>query len=438
MTRSSNPRDVPRPTGRDSQAQISSSPRGPQDSQEHVAVSSIPISHEAKTLRRSVQLDVPAAWLDTLLITSNTLPVEGGEAGVVHAILETLAALLPEWGVGACHVDMTPETAGQRVTKLVPPGEEHRSVGVDPTRLFPGYANERVYDVEGNCAGTTLHIASDDPSTIDERIPANMLMLRAAQVLQRGLVQARRHVASERAANDLRKLSSHMVQAEKLASLGQIAAGVVHELNNPLTSIVAYTDYLTRRAQARGDADDLERLRRVNESAGRMLRFTRDLVTYARPSSETPVSVSMQTVIDQALAFCEHVLDAAGAAVERRYAASLPEVLGMPEQLAQVFVNLVTNACHAMPRGSGRLVVSTRVDGASVTVIVEDNGHGITADSLPQIFAPFFTTKTDGKGTGLGLSIVKNILESHGGEIHAEAALPTGTRFVVTIPARGR
>jgi two-component system NtrC family sensor kinase len=265
-----------------------------------------------------------------------------------------------------------------------------------------------------------------------------MLVLRAAQVLQRGLHQARKYAAAERSATDLRKLNSHMVQAEKLASLGQIAAGVVHELNNPLTSIVAYTDYLSRRAQARGDADDLERLRRVNESAGRMLRFTRDLVTYARPSSEVPVPVQVQTVIDQALAFCEHVLDGAGAQVERRYATGLPAVQGMPEQLAQVFVNLVTNACHAMPQGSGRLVVTTRAEDGSVLVLVEDNGHGIPNENLQAIFAPFFTTKTDGRGTGLGLSIVKNILEGHGGEIHAECVVPAGTRFVLKIPTLAR
>jgi two-component system, NtrC family, sensor kinase len=433
MTRSSNPRDTSNPPARESQAQISSSG-------ERVAVSSIPISHEAKTLRRSIVLDVPAAWLDTLLITSNTLPIESGEAGVVDAIVETLAALLPEWGVGACHVDATHGigVTGQKVYKCVPAGEEHRSVGVDPARLFPGYVHERVYDVEGNGAGTTLHIASDDPATTDERTATNMLVLRAAQVLQRGLHQARKYAAAERSATDLRKLNSHMVQAEKLASLGQIAAGVVHELNNPLTSIVAYTDYLSRRAQARGDADDLERLRRVNESAGRMLRFTRDLVTYARPSSEVPVPVQVQTVIDQALAFCEHVLDGAGAQVERRYATGLPAVQGMPEQLAQVFVNLVTNACHAMPQGSGRLVVTTRAEDGSVLVLVEDNGHGIPNENLQAIFAPFFTTKTDGRGTGLGLSIVKNILEGHGGEIHAECVVPAGTRFVLKIPTLAR
>jgi two-component system, NtrC family, sensor kinase len=227
-----------------------------------------------------------------------------------------------------------------------------------------------------------------------------------------------------------------MVQAEKLASLGQLAAGVVHELNNPLTSIVAYTDWLIRKAGPNGDADSLERLRRIGESASRILRFTRDLVAYARPSSEVPVPVSIHNVIDQALAFCEHVLAEHSARVERSFADSVPPVRGMPEQLAQVFVNLFTNACHAMPDDGGVLSVGSVLseDGAKVCILVEDNGHGVASEHLTAIFTPFFTTKGDGKGTGLGLSIVKNILDNHGAEIRAERSSLGGARFVLVFP----
>jgi signal transduction histidine kinase len=231
-----------------------------------------------------------------------------------------------------------------------------------------------------------------------------------------------------------------MVQAEKLASLGQIAAGVVHELNNPLTSIVAYTDYLLRKSQQNGgDPDDAERLRRIGESATRMLRFTRDLVTYSRPSQQRPVPMQISTVVERALAFCEHVLAEAGVTVERRLDPE-PQVFGMPEQLAQVLVNLITNACHAMPPADGKLTVITRYEAtgegphARVAIVVEDNGHGITPEHLPSIFVPFFTTKTEGRGTGLGLSIVKNIIEQHEGDIWAEPGdSGVGTRFVILL-----
>jgi signal transduction histidine kinase len=185
-----------------------------------------------------------------------------------------------------------------------------------------------------------------------------------------------------------------------------------------------------------GDPDSLERLRRIGESASRILRFTRDLVTYARPSSEVPVPVSVHTVIEQSLAFCEHVLAQHGAKVERRFTDDAPAVRGMHEQLVQVFVNLFTNACHAMPPDGGRLRVRTELslDGLFLAVYVDDNGHGIATEHQAQIFAPFFTTKVDGLGTGLGLSIVKNILDNHGAEIRAESSDSGGARFVLVFP----
>jgi two-component system NtrC family sensor kinase len=382
-------------------------------------------------------VELPPRWIERLFVATCELPTDDGEEAVTRSVLETIASILPEHGVGAC---LILAEGRQQVIKLTPHGEEHRGAGMNPTRLFPGYSQERVADVEGDGTGASLHIACDDSACDDDRAPVARFVSRAAIVLKRGLFLARKSTEAKEAAAELRALNSHMVQAEKLASLGQIAAGVVHELNNPLTSIVAYTDYLTRKALAKGDAadpDDIERLRRIGESAGRMLRFTRDLVTYSRPSSEIAVPVTIHNVIDQALAFCEHVVAEVGARVERRFGDGIPQVRGMPEQLAQVFVNLVTNACHAMPLGTGVLIVVTEStdNGKSVRIVVADNGHGIAGDHLTRVFAPFFTTKGEGRGTGLGLSIVKNIVENHSGQIHAERAVEGGTRFVLVLPA---
>jgi signal transduction histidine kinase len=235
-------------------------------------------------------------------------------------------------------------------------------------------------------------------------------------------------------------MSAHMVQAEKLASLGQIAAGVVHELNNPLTSIVAYTDYLIRKVSARKDAnepasiDESDRLARIADSARRMLRFTRDLVSYARPSSEVPVPVSMHLVIDQAIAFCEHVIADAQVTIGRVFAPHLGLVRGKPEQLAQIFVNLITNACHAMTPGGGTLTITTHDDGESIEITVTDTGHGIAPEHIAHVFTPFFTTKTSGAGTGLGLAIVKSIVDGHGAKIRVTSAAGEGATFTITLP----
>jgi two-component system NtrC family sensor kinase len=426
------------------------------ETSDRVTVSSVPISRESLVTMTGA-VDVEAAWLDRLVVAACEMPVAEGETAIVQFMVRSLGEIFPECGVGACLVpapsgpdappsssEMRPDVARtlpvpveQQLFKYVPEGEEARGVGMDPTRLFPGFAYERVLDVEAS----TLHLASDDPQLEDDDSPMMHVVRRAALAMGRGLGLARGHAKATADARDLRALNSHMVQAEKLASLGQIAAGVVHELNNPLTSIVAYTDWLIRKQAANaggGDPDSLERLRRIGESASRILRFTRDLVAYARPSSEVPVPVSVHTVIEQALAFCEHVLAQHGAQVARRFAEAVPPVRGMHEQLVQVFVNLFTNACHAMPADGGALIVSSALsdDGLRLAIFVEDNGHGIAPDQMTQIFAPFFTTKVDGRGTGLGLSIVKNIMDNHGAEIRAERSDGGGARFVLSFPVQ--
>ena len=169
-------------------------------------------------------------------------------------------------------------------------------------------------------------------------------------------------------------------------------------------------------------------------------RFTRDLVSYARPSSDVAVPVVLHGVIDQALAFCEHVIAEAGATIERKFGADVLTVRGMPERLTQVFVNLVTNACHAVGsegRAGGRIVIATQAiaGGRRVRIVIEDTGHGILPEHIEQVFAPFFTTKGQGRGTGLGLSIVRNIVDAHGGSIKVESCAPGGTKFTLELPA---
>jgi PAS domain S-box-containing protein len=242
--------------------------------------------------------------------------------------------------------------------------------------------------------------------------------------------------------SDVQRLEQQIIHAEKLATLGQLAAGVLHELNNPLTSITVYSEYLLGKGKRAGaDPSDLEKLGRIVESAARMTKFTRDLVTYARPASELPAPVSMIEVLEQSLGFCEHVLDEAGVLVERSYAQDLRPVQAVRGQLHQIFVNLITNASQAMSADQRRaqsselprpkLSVALEGRGDFVVVRIADNGPGIPAENLARIFEPFFTTKGEGKGTGLGLSIVRNLVEQHGGTIsvesRAEAARATAT-----------
>jgi signal transduction histidine kinase len=243
-------------------------------------------------------------------------------------------------------------------------------------------------------------------------------------------------IAIGRDLTEIRALEQRIIHAEKLATLGQLAAGVVHELNNPLTSISVYSDYLLKQAEGSHTTPaDVVKLRRIHDSADRILRFTRELLAYARPTPEEPRLIALPDTIQRALDFCDHLIKEHGVMVAVSIEDDLPPVLGVAGQLQQVLVNLITNACHAMPQGVGQLRLSAEVaPSGELELGVADNGAGISPDHLARIFEPFFSTKGEGHGTGLGLSIVRNIMELHGGNILVDSVLGQGTRFRLRFP----
>jgi signal transduction histidine kinase len=402
----------------------------------------VPVGDAEPSAPRSRIPDVvPNAWLDRLFHLVLELPVAAGEHAVVEAMVDGVAAILPRYAVGACFIVSSGASAGQQtVLRRFPQRALAGANGMDPTRVFPGLSHEYVASIPAS-EGSTLHLASDEEDLDGPVAPAAHLVDRAVAALGRALEHARTMESLRASRPDTSAFHERMVQADKLATFGQIAAGLVHELNNPLTSIVAYSDYLIRQASgadgaATRDPADVERLRRISESANRMLRFTRELVGYSRPSTGSVGPVALHHVIDQAVAFCEHVLSAAGVRVERTYPDELLTVSAVSEQLVQVFVNLLTNASQAARSQGGKVVLRTAADGNSprVRIEIEDDGTGIAPEHLQHIFVPFFTTKGDKHGTGLGLSIVKSIVESHGGEIRVESEVGKGTRFLLQLP----
>jgi signal transduction histidine kinase len=368
-----------------------------------------------------------------LLRLSLNLPIDVEIEQLTGEFAEGLSTILPACAIGACIVSSSgfPKVVVSRL-----PVGLALNVGRDPTRLFPGFHDERSFELSDGATSSTLHLASSLQTLSPLQIQIGS---QAAQVLAAAVRRARQYHRAEESAHSIRKLEAQVIQNEKLASLGQIVAGVVHELNNPLTSIIAYVDYLKRKAAAReatGDREDeLERLRRIGEAAARILNFSRDLVAYARPAADVPGSVRIQEVVEKALIFCEHELKGAQIRIARQFEAQLPPVRGMAGQLTQVFVNLFTNAAHAMA-GGGELHIHIHANRAqhALTVEVSDTGTGIDEDDLPQIFEPFFTTKSDGRGTGLGLSIVRGIVDAHGGTIHAASGVGEGTVFSLSLP----
>jgi PAS domain S-box-containing protein len=234
------------------------------------------------------------------------------------------------------------------------------------------------------------------------------------------------------------QLQQQIVRAERLATLGELAAGVVHELNNPLTSITVYAEYLVRKLEAQGaETADLEKLRRIGASAQRILRFSRDLVQYARPSGKEREPVDLASVVRQSASICEHLVERGGIELGIDLDPELPAIQAVAGQLEQVLINLITNAVHAVENG-GKVVVRARRDGqASVVLEVADSGPGVPAEDRERVFEPFFTTKPDGKGTGLGLPIVRNIVEQHRGQISIDRSDLGGAAFRVVLPIGG-
>lgn len=387
--------------------------------------SEIPITH-----RQAVRHDLPIEWVDGLLIASCAIRPEATPREAVEALVAVAVELIPD---AAIAVRFSDGSGGQTIVRRSP--REGSADATDPQRLFPELAHERLVPLTMD-EGTTLHFGSDDESCFSGQGLTEGFIDRFAMSVGAALRNARLHETSRKQRAEVAELEAQVIQSSKLASLGQVAAGIVHELNNPLTSIIAYSGYLHGKAQ-RGGADpaDIERLARIKEAADRILAFSRDLVAYSRPSSTEPVPVSINEVVERALVFCDHVLEELHVEVERDLG-DVGDVLGISSQLTQVFVNLFTNAAHAMREEGGRLAIKTELleSADAVRISIRDEGHGISDANLERIFDPYFTTKPDGLGSGLGLSIVRNIVVSHGGKIRARAHPLKGAVFEVELP----
>ena len=241
-------------------------------------------------------------------------------------------------------------------------------------------------------------------------------------------------VLSGRDVTDMKRLEEQLIQAEKLAAMGQMLAGVAHELNNPLTAVLGVTELLRERAPA--DESFRRQLELTHRQARRAARIVQNLLEFSRPASPQKKPLDLSNIIDRTLQLHEHSLRRNHIEVEFRPESGLPSVVGDANQLIQVFLNLVTNAEQAIRevRDSGRIQIRVTQGGGRLGVTIQDDGVGIRPEALPRIFDPFYTTKRPGGGTGLGLSICMSIVREHGGTIQAEALPAGGSAFKLFLP----
>ncbi len=241
-------------------------------------------------------------------------------------------------------------------------------------------------------------------------------------------------IISGRDVTELKRLEEQLIQAEKLAAMGQMLAGVAHELNNPLTAILGVTELLRER-QGLEEATRRQ-LDLTHRQARRAARIVQNLLEFSRPAAPQKKLLDVNSLIDRTLQLHEHSLRRNNIEVDFQPYNALPTITGDANQLIQVFLNLISNAEHAIRevRETGRIQIRIGRVGKHTTVTVQDDGVGILPEALPRLFDPFYTTKRPGGGTGLGLSICMSIIREHGGSINAETFPAGGSAFTVFLP----
>ena len=231
----------------------------------------------------------------------------------------------------------------------------------------------------------------------------------------------------------LKETQEQLVQKEKLASVGQLAAGVAHEINNPLGSVLLYADIL-RKETPEDDAQQQEDLEMIIREATRCKTIVNDLLNFSRQNEVMAQETDLNELLEELAAEVSRQDLYEQVKIMSELDPSLPSIQADPLQLRQVFVNLMNNAAEAMPEG-GKLTLRTRQGPSTgfVTVEVEDTGVGIAEENMKRIFTPFFTTKPIGKGTGLGLAIIYGIVKMHRGQIGVQSEAGKGTKFTITL-----
>jgi len=231
--------------------------------------------------------------------------------------------------------------------------------------------------------------------------------------------------------NEKRQMERQIAQADKLAALGELSAGVAHEINNPLGIILGYTQLLLKQ-----ESDDQDDLRIIEKHVKNCKTVVSDLLSFSRKGSPEMSIVDINKVVDGVVKFLSNHSDFRNIEMSLNpYTGDRLNILGNEQELAQVMVNLVINACHAVD-GKGNIDITTqKTEPDKILIMVKDNGKGIDKKNLTRIFDPFFTTKPVGQGTGLGLSVGYGIIKRHQGDIRVKSSREKGTLFTISLPA---
>ncbi len=249
---------------------------------------------------------------------------------------------------------------------------------------------------------------------------------------EKGEVVATVHVARD--ITERKRMEGSLIITDRLVSIGELASGIAHEINNPLTSVIGFAQLLLDKDVP----DDVkEDVRTIYREAQRTAEVVKNLLTFARKHAPAEQLVNVNSIVEKVLELRAYEQKVENIEVDTRFAPDLPEVMADYFQLQQVFLNIIINAEYFMIEAHkrGTLTITTEKVGNIVRTSFADDGPGISKEHLGHLFDPFFTTKEVGKGTGLGLSICHGVVTEHGGRIYAESLLGKGATFVMELPA---
>jgi two-component system NtrC family sensor kinase len=237
----------------------------------------------------------------------------------------------------------------------------------------------------------------------------------------------------EERTKELREMQEHLIQSEKLASLGKLAAGIAHEINNPLGGILIYSHLLLEDTSKK--SPHYENLKKIVKETSRCKDIVKGLLEFARPKEPEMTLININNAVDRSLAIVEGQTIFQNITIGKAYASDLPKIVADESQLQQVFMNIIVNAAEAMD-GKGKLTLGTSIntDRTHIEIEISDTGHGIKEEDKKRLFEPFFSTKEVGKGTGLGLAISYSIIQKHQGTIEVESQEGKGSAFTIKLP----
>lgn len=239
----------------------------------------------------------------------------------------------------------------------------------------------------------------------------------------------------EERTKELTQMQAHLIQSEKLASLGKLSASIAHEINNPLGGILIYSHLLLEDMET--NSPHYENLKKIVKETTRCKEIVKGLLEFARPKEPELSLIDINNIVDKSLSIMERQAVFQNISIERDYSPDLPKIIADGFQLEQVFINIILNAAEAID-GKGILTITTSLNDERKHICIQfkDTGHGIREEDLKRLFEPFFTTKEVGKGTGLGLAISYSIIQKHKGTIEVQSQLRKGSIFTVKLPVK--